>query len=491
MATELNVELTVGLGFSIPDGAGPNDLLVAVRGDGDATIRAGLDALDAAMAAAAAPAQSTGFGDAPAPRSVRAAAQAAPDSAVVVLSVPGSAVIGEAMDAIEAGRHVMIFSDNVPVEHEVALKEAADRAGVIVMGPDCGTAVIGGVGLGFANVLAGSTSGPTVGVIAASGTGAQQLTSLLDEAGVPISQVIGVGGRDLSEPVAARSTLAALRLLEGDPNTDHIVIISKPPHLAVAKKVQDAASTVSTPTMPVLLGKGRPNITEAVEAVLGALEVPVPEWPSWLPESVRGNDSGSDVGGALRGLFSGGTLADEAMLVIGDVLQTPIRSNIPLSPELALPEAALGHGVPHLSGLGTVVVDLGDDEFTKGRPHPMIDPSVKLDLLAAQASDPDVRVILLDVVLGYCAEPDPSALLAPVITAALDTAAAAGRPLDVVVSLCGTAGDPQDRERQAAALVAAGAQVHASNAAAARAAAAIADPSLQTRSIAPLSGKDA
>lgn len=493
MATELNVELTAGLGFSIPDGAGPNDLLVALRGD-DAAIAAGLEALEGALAAATAPVTSTGFGGAPPPQSVRAAAQAAPDAAVVLLSVPGSAVLGEALDAIDAGRHVMIFSDNVPIEHEVALKDAAAAAGVIVMGPDCGTAIIGGVGLGFANVLGGSRNadhaGPTVGVIAASGTGAQQLTCLLDQAGVAVSQVIGVGGRDLSEQVGGRSTLAALELLTGDPATDHIVIISKPPRLAVAKRVQDAAAGAGTPATPVLLGQGRPNITEAVETTLGVLGVPVPDWPVWLPDTTTATDDAAR-GGALRGLFSGGTLADEAMLVAGAVLTTPIRSNIPLTPESALPESALAHGVPQLAGLGTVIVDLGDDEFTRGRPHPMIDPTVRLDLLAAQAADPDVRVVLLDVVLGHCAEPDPSALLAPAIVAAMGTARAAGRALDVVVSLCGTAGDPQDRERQAAALVAAGARVYSSNAAAAGAAAALADPVLaDIRSGAAGSGKD-
>lgn len=507
MATELNVELTVGLGFSIPDGVGPNDLLVAIRADDDAAVQTGLQSLEQALAAAAATAAvAGGFRDAPPPRSVRAAAQAAPDAALAVLSVPGSAVIGEAMDAIEAGRHVMIFSDNVPIEHEIILKDAARNAGVIVMGPDCGTAVIGGIGLGFANVLSQGTSDAAVGVIAASGTGAQHLTSLLDHAAVRISQVIGVGGRDLSERVGGRSTLAALQLLDADPNTDHIVIISKPPHPAVAKKVQQAAVAASTPTTPVLLGKGQSDITGAAETVLGILGIAVPHWPTWLPEPSGAADrAGQASGGALRGLYSGGTLADEAMLVIAELLPTPIMSNIPLSPEQALPESALEHGVPQLSGLGTVIVDLGDDQFTKGRPHPMIDPSVKLDLLAAQAVDPAVRVVLLDVVLGYCADPDPAALLAPAISSALQTAADAGRSLDIVVSLCGTAGDPQDQQRQAAALVDAGAQVYSSNAAAARRAAAISDPSssapskdstastdsTDTSSTTALSGKDA
>ena len=497
MATPLNVDLAVGLGFTVPAAAGPNDLLIALRGADADAIASGAAALESALAAADSAGRTAGgFGAAEPPRTVRTAAELAPDASVVLLSVPGGAVIGEAMDAIAAGRHVMIFSDNVPVEHEVALKDAAAVAGVLVMGPDCGTAVIGGVGLGFANVLRGAAGGtggtpaatpatsvagrsdragiqvrghrpatPAVGVIAASGTGAQQLTCLLDEAGVPISAVLGLGGRDLSERVGGRSALAALALLDRDPGTDHIVIVSKPPHPATAEKVLAAAKAAATPVTTVLLGPGQPDLTTAAESVLAAIGVPAAPWPTWSADT--GQDASS---GVLRGLYSGGTLADEAMLVAGEFLGD-IRSNIPLRPDLALPDGATGHGLPRLAGLGHVIVDLGDDEFTRGRPHPMIDPTLKLDLLAAQAEDPEVTVVLMDVVLGYGSEADPAARLAPAIGDAISSAAAAGRTLTVVVSLCGTVGDPQNREAQATALAHAGADVYASNAAAARAAA--------------------
>lgn len=467
MATPLNVELAAGLGFAVPAGAGPNDLLVAIRGADDAGLQAGLAALEGALAAADAAGRSAaGFGEAEAPRSVRSAAQRDPDASVVLLSVPGPSVIGEAMDAIAAGRHVMIFSDNVPVEHEIALKDAAARAGVLVMGPDCGTAIVGGVGLGFANVLRARGEGrPTVGIIAASGTGAQQLTCLLDEAGVPVSAVLGLGGRDLSERVGGRSALAALAMMQEDPGTEHIVIISKPPHPATAATVLAAAAASAKPVTTVLLGAGQPNLTAATESVLAAIGVPAPTWPYWSPD-----DGVNPQAGSLRGLYSGGTLADEAMLIAGEILGD-IRSNIPLRPELALPESALGHGMPQLAGLGHVIVDLGDDEFTRGRPHPMIDPSVKLDLLAAQAADPQVTVLLLDIVLGYGADPEPGPKFARAIGDAISTAAEGGRELTVIVSLCGTEGDPQNREAVATALAHAGADVYASNAAAARAAA--------------------
>ncbi|HYN73520.1 MAG TPA: hypothetical protein VES60_13550, partial [Nakamurella sp.] len=372
MATPLNIELAEGLGFRVPDGAGQNELLITLRGDDDAALAAGLSAVEGALnAAPAAAAAGTGIAR---PRTVRSAAAMAPAAAIVQLSVPGSSVIGEALDAIAAGRHVMIFSDNVPVEQEVSLKTTAEAAGVLVMGPDCGTAMIGGVGLGFANALRDNDSGPRVGVVAASGTGAQQLTCLLDDAGVTVSHVLGVGGRDLSEAVAGRSTLAALRMLDEDPGTDHIVLISKPPHPATAATVLAATAASGTPVTTVLLGPGSPDITAGVERVLAAVGAPVPVWRRWEPATggaAGGEPLAAARQGALRGLFSGGTLADEAMLVAGAVLGD-IRSNIPLRPDLALPVSATQHGRPQLAGLGRAILDLGDDEFTLGRPHPMI-----------------------------------------------------------------------------------------------------------------------
>lgn len=468
MATALNIELATALGFAVPEQAGPNDLLVTVRGADQSGVDAGLAALDAALQQAEQVAKSAGgLGDGPAPRTVRTATEQAPDAAVVLLSIPGPSVLGEAMDAINAGRHPMIFSDNVPLEHEIALKDAAAAAGVLVMGPDCGTAIVGGVGLGFANVLRsnGFATDIRVGVVAASGTGAQQLSCLLDEAGVGISHLLGVGGRDLSEAVGARSALAALELLAADPGTDRIVVISKPAHPSAAEKLTAAAAAAGKPVTMLLIGSGAPDITAGAESVLAEIGVPVPEWDS------RGTAATS--GGVLRGLFAGGTLADEAMVIAAAELGG-IRSNIPLSPDLALPDSAVRQPVPDLAGLGHTVLDLGDDAFTAGRGHPMIDPTLRLDLIAATGSDPQVGVLLLDVVLGHCAEADPAARLVPALTAAREAAAADGRELAVVVSLCATASDPQDRDRQRDALVAAGAAVFTSNAQAARYAAGLA-----------------
>jgi FdrA protein len=450
MATELNTGLLTGMGFTLGEEVGPNDLLVAIRGADDAAVKAGQDALDAALAALkAAGAKAGSFGDAPPARTIGSAATAA-DANLAVISVPGRNAVVEALDAVHAGLSVMLFSDNVGVEDEIALKDAAAEADVLLMGPDCGTAVVGGVALGFANAArAGS-----VGIVAASGTGAQQVMCLLDAAGVGVSHCLGVGGRDLSAAVRGRSTRQALAALAADPATTSIVVVSKPPAPEVLQEVQAYAATLGKPVHWATLGQGRPDLTAATEAALSADGAPAPQWPSWPGRSPEG-----PVPGALRGLFCGGTLADEAMLVAGEALG-PVRSNIPLSPELALGA--------DLRSDSHVVIDFGDDGLTQGRAHPMIDPTLRLERIAAESEDPTCGVLLLDLVLGYGAHPQPADELAEAITAAVARAADDGRELPVVVSLTGVENDPQGLTACATTLQSAGASVFLSNAQATR-----------------------
>ncbi len=449
MATEVNVDLARDAGFEVP-AAAQGDLLVAIRASSEEELRRAAEELERQLAAKAS--TSGARADEALPRTTRSAARSA-DATVALVSVPGEHAFAEAVDAVEAGLSVMIFSDNVPVEQEVLLKDRALEKGVLVMGPDCGTAVIGGAGLGFANVL---RPGP-VGVVAASGTGAQQVACLLDLAGVGVSHLLGVGGRDLSAQVGGRSTIQAMKALDEDPATELIVLVSKPPAAEVARAVQDLG--ISKPVFSALLGPGQDDLTTAVEKVLGALGRPIPEWPSWAAEqssrahesearadqdpSERGSEARADQdpserehaherdagNGPLRGLFSGGTLCTEAELI---------------------------------AGTGEFV-DFGDDEYTRGRAHPMIDPALRLEALNAVESG----VVLLDVVLGHGADPDPSARLAPAIEEAR------GRGVAVVVALVGTEGDPQGLRAQAARLSGAGAAVFTSNAAAVRHASAL------------------
>ncbi|MGA8048436.1 MAG: hypothetical protein WCA30_19445, partial [Dermatophilaceae bacterium] len=361
--------------------------------------------------------------------------------------------VTETYDAIAAGLSVMLFSDNVAVEDEIRLKDAARQAGVIVMGPDCGTALVRGVALGFANVVREGS----VGLVAASGTGAQQVMCLLDAAGVGVSHCIGVGGRDLLSAVGGRSTRQALAALADDPQTTSVIVVSKPPDDSVLGEIRSYAEELGLDVHWAILGEGRPDLTAAVESALGVLGESVPAWPVHVAEPDPGGLTGA---AALRGLFCGGTLADEAMIVAAELLSEPIRSNI--AHDVAL------HVGGHERVRGHLVIDFGDDEMTQGRAHPMIDPSLRLERIAAEAADPTCGVLLLDLVLGHGAHPDPAGELADAIRDARVTAHESGRALPVVVSLTGTDADPQGYARTAEILGGAGASVFLSNAAAAR-----------------------
>jgi FdrA protein len=472
MATELNLGLLPGMGFRPPAGAGPNHLLIAIRANGQAALSSALAAVDAALIAR--PSAERGAAAATAlPRTVGAAVRAS-GPGLALISVPGQYAFSEAMDALDAGCDVMIFSDNVPVEQEIILKDVAAQRDLLVMGPDCGTAVVGGIGLGFAHTLAAGS----IGLVAASGTGAQQVLCLLDYAGTGIRAALGVGGRDLSAAVGARSARAALAALDDDPGTDLIVVVSKPPDPDVAARLRDYARALSTPVQFAFVGTGLPDLTAATEAALRHIGLPVPEWSRWpgptavprMGEPRMGQPRmgqprmgqprmGQPPGGALRGLFAGGTLCFEAMVIAAQRLG-PILSNVPLRPELRLTPLAL---LVQSALTGHAMIDFGDDELTAGRAHPMIDQSLRIERITTEAADPAVAVILLDVVLGHGAHPDPAAELGPAI--------AAGRArggVAFVVSLIGARSDPQGLDRQASTLQAAGAHVFGSNAAAAR-----------------------
>jgi FdrA protein len=420
MATPLNVEVLTGMGFAVAGSAGPNDMVVALRLHPDGDLEAALAGVDAALRDSSRRPAASESTEAP-PRTTASALRRAP-GAVALVSVPGPSAFLEAMDALEAGSDVMIFSDNVPVEQELALKRYAAERSLLVMGPDCGTAVVGGLGLGFANVV---SPGP-IGIVAASGTGCQQVLALLDHAGVGVASALGVGGRDLGADVRGLATREAMRRLDEDPAVELMLLVSKPPAPDVSDEIQAHAAGLSTPVAMALLGAGHPDLTEATEALLMARGIPVPEWP------VTGSAAAPSGGHLLRGLFVGGTLSSEARIIAEDLLG-----------------ADGGH----------TFVDFGDDAYTAGRAHPMIDPTLRLDHLARAAADPDTAVVLLDVVLGHGAEPDPAAALAPAI------AAIAG---PVVIAVVGTAADPQGLDRQVRALADAGAEVHLSNARATR-----------------------
>jgi FdrA protein len=467
MATPHGLADLAEAGFDSPDlvGLHANDLVLAVRGPDPVDLQAALEAGRASAfdheepGRAAVPAQS--------PPSLAAAFAQAPASTVAIVSVPGEYAALEAHHALTAGMHVLLFSDGVRLEEEIELKARAAGLARLVMGPGAGTAVLSGVGLGFANIASVPRIARAVGVIAAAGTGAQEVASLLDRWGVPVSQVVGVGGRDLSEPVGGAMARLAAGALDRDEGTSAILLVSKPPHPAAAARVLDACG--DTPAVAVFLGldelPGHPDarLSATLEhgAVAAARLVGVtapPPAPSLLAAVGVAADRLAAQRQKVVGLFSGGTLCYEAQLILERALG-PVYSNEPLRPERAMPAPPGAH----------VLLDLGAEEYTRGVPHPMIDPTGRVALLRRQREDPDVAVVLLDVVLGLGSHPDPAGLLAPVCEELM----AGGGP-QVVTYVLGTAADGQGYDRQCQILERAGCIVAPTNARAAYAAAALA-----------------
>jgi len=421
------------------NGAQGNDLVIAIKAKDDAAAREALEQakiqLDAPKAAAQETADRT-------VRTVRAAVKSLPDANLALISVPGEFAVAEARNAIANGLHVMIFSDNVAIEHERALKEEAKARGLLVMGPDCGTAILNGVPLAFANVIAKGD----IGIIAASGTGLQEVSTLIGRHGKGITHGIGVGGRDLKEAIGGITTLMAIDALDRDPETQHIVLISKPP----AAKVVDAIiarigkskkqftlcfiglDRLSLPKNAVLAS----TLTEAAEKALDKLIVPAGAKAPAVDAKRQ----------KLRGLYSGGTLCAEAQVILR-------RKGIDVASNAPIP------GVPEISGdAQNAILDLGADEYTVGRPHPMIDPSLRNDLLKQALASPDTAVILLDVVIGYGAHDDPAGSIAEILSGSPENG-----PL-VIASVTGTEADPQNYSAQVRRLREAGVIVESTNA---------------------------
>lgn len=450
-----------------------NDFCLAVRAGDDLAaeraLQAGQDAVFAARPQATDEAQRQ-------PRSVREALGAAPGSNVAIVSISGDYATLAAYHALSAGMHVLLFSDNVPVADEVALKSYARSKGLLVMGPGAGTAMLAGTGLGFANVVHPGR----VGIVAAAGTGAQEAMTLLDRWGVGVSQVIGVGGRDLSARVDGRMARSAVEFLRDDPATDAILLVSKPPAREVALKVIDAAA--DTPMVAALIGLDEHGLTVpdsvtladtlegGVAATLRRLGKQLPATTTLSGPSLQQARERIGAGRhAIRGLFSGGTLCYESLVILGRLLG-PVHSNTPVNPEWGLPAPAGSHQC----------LDLGEEEYTRGRPHPMIDPEARIEVLREHAADPSVAVIALDVVLGHGSNPDPAGALAPVCAEIM-----AGSGPQVIAYVLGTEADPQHRSAQRATLVSAGCIVTETAARASLASAALAtgDLSLIERSL--------
>ncbi len=445
MATEANLALLEANGL-LPGGAEAvaEDLLVVIKAETEMAADVALAEVDALLARRRAAA-----GDDYRPRSLEAAAKMLPQAAWVLVSVPGRHAAGVAHRALDLGRHVFLYSDNVGLDAEVALKRRARELGLLVMGPDCGTAIVGGTGLGFANRVRRGQ----IGLVGASGTGLQAITARIDALGAGVSQAIGTGGRDLSAEVGAITALQGLDLLARDSRTRVIVLVSKPPAPEVARRLLDAAQAAGKPVVVDFIGYPPPGrrlgrlhfaagLGETAKTAVELLAPPGEGDTQVIPE-LGGRSPLKD--SYLRGLFAGGTLAYEALQGLTTFL-SPLFSNV--GGAGAEPLGDLGRSRAH------TVLDLGEDAFTVGRLHPMIDQELRLRRLRQEAADPGVGAILLDVVLGDGAHPDPAGELAPVIEEIRGR-----RKVEILAVVVGTSEDPQGLEDQVDRLSSAGARV--------------------------------
>ncbi len=459
MGTPSNHDLLEQIGLATPESkaAQPNDLILAVDAENEAAAAAALAAAKDLLAQRRRATESTAEVR---PRTLESALRRLPNANLAAVSVPGGYAKFEAMKAIRRGLHVFLFSDNVPLQDEIDLKAEAITRGVLCMGPDCGTAYLNGIGVGFANVAPRGR----VGCVAAAGTGLQAVVSRVASLGEGISHGIGVGGRDVSEEVGGMMTVFALEALADDQSTEAIVIISKPPHTTVLPRLEAAVAKIRKPVVACVLGAKVPaesaamwvdTLDAAADAVVAVLAKRNPvrrtfSHPSEIRARLGRLRAGGPIAPAVLGLYTGGTLAHEAHLLL---------------------DSLLGHDGGHQ------ILDLGDDRYTVGRPHPMIDPQTRTDMVLKAGAE-RAGVLLVDLVLGQGSHPDPAAPLAAAIRQASETAATSGRRLVAVGAVVGTAGDPQGLAGQVARLEEAGVEVFASNAEAARFAALLVKPEL-------------
>ncbi|WCF06529.1 acyl-CoA synthetase FdrA [Paenibacillus thiaminolyticus] len=454
MGTPANLDIFRNTGLYTPEleRAKPNDICIVVDTEQTEKVTEVLNEIDSFLKNQALAGAKNNYDKV---RTWDRAMQLLSDANLALLSIPGEYVADEAHKALDKGLHVFIFSDNVSEADELALKRKAKEKGLLVMGPDCGTGILAGVPIAFANVI----SKGTIGIVGASGTGIQEVSTIIDRLGGGVSHAIGTGGRDLSESIGALTMLDGIAALEADTNTELIVVISKPPAPEVKKKVTAFLQSLSKPSVAIFTGE-KPLEPEGNVYYAYTLEdtavMAVQLAYGSTPASPGTQGTGAEGGHALqsgqsyiKGLYSGGTLATEAAMLVREAFGIP---------------ASLKHEDGYIfKDQGHEIIDLGDDIYTKGRPHPMIDPSTRKELIDKMAKDPETAVILFDVVLGYGSHEDMAGELIPSIRNALTHASGEGRTVYFVCSVCGTEQDPQNYGEQRRKLEEAGVIVEDSN----------------------------
>ncbi len=433
MGTPANKDVfrETGMWHDLLNEAAPNDICIVIDSDrqDDSIIGIVREHLEQAFVALTQGRKQQHF---PVVHSFRRAQAALPKANLALISIAGAYAHDPAEQALKAGMHVMLFSDNVDVSTERRLKEMGRERNLLVMGPDCGTAIVNGAPLAFANRM---KQGP-IGIVGASGTGIQELCSQIALQGSGITHALGLGGRDLSEKIGGISALMALDMLSKDPASKVIAFVSKPPAPSVKEKVTQAMLNLGKPVVALFLGevpavRQKDNVFFAYtldEAAQLAADLAHTESLRETLPNVHGKK--------IAGLYSGGTLAAETSMLMGQALGLPEDH-----------EHAEGF---MLRADGNTIVDLGDDMYTRGRPHPMIDPSVRNEKIIALARQSDVGVLMLDVVIGFGSHQNPAGEVADAVKTLMQKRGE--NPLIVLATVTGTADDPQDRDAQVAEL---------------------------------------
>jgi succinyl-CoA synthetase alpha subunit len=472
MASDINKEILsdVGLLTDQVKHATANDLVISILTKTDSAAESAILAIEKMLVEVKSPRTTKVIA-----KTLESALEQLPDANLVMISVPGSFAKLEAKKALEKGLNVLLFSDGVSLEDELELKKIARNKDLLMMGPGCGTAMINGVGLGFANAV---KKGP-IGIVGAAGTGIQQVTTLIDQGGSGVSQAIGTGGRDLSDDIGGIMMIKGIETLENDMETKVIILISKPPGPETEKAILKTNWT--KPTVVCFIGgesttiKSRTvvSVETLEEASMTAIALLRNERSKKVTFSLPNNeilniakrewDKIKPQQKYTRGLYSGGTLCSESFLILSKLLVN-VYSNVTKS-EFKLTNVK--------NSREHTCLDMGEEEFTTNRAHPMIDPLLRQQRLVNEAKDPECAVILLDVVLGYGSHIDPAGELAKSIKEAKSMCEKEGRYLSVVASVIGTDKDPQGLKNQVNKLVDVGVVVMASNAQAARMAALI------------------
>ncbi len=474
MGTDLNVEIAHNLGLASEEfekNVTSNDFFVAVDCESDDAFAAAQKKVEELLSKKTEDKAAAYY-----PPTLAGAVKIDPALNMAVISVPGKFAADVAQSCLDRDINVMLFSDNVTIDEEKALKKFAYERGLLVMGPDCGTAIINNVPLAFANVVPKGD----IGMVCASGTGTQEVSSIIAQLGGGVSQVLGTGGRDLKKEIGGLMMKLGLDALIHDDSTKVITLVSKPPAKEIATEILDIAKNAGKPVVVCFIGGDRREIEAkglvaaisledaAHKAVALSRGEPLTDFLGFTMGAEKADALAAEIAGKMakgqryvRGFYTGGTLCDEAMKLMIDSLGH-IYSNIPLHAEDKLENARSGKSREH------TFLDFGDDEFTVGRPHPMIDPSLRAERVITDGLDPEVAVIMCDCVIGYGSHEDPAADLSDAIRTAKAEAAKAGRELCCVCAVCGTQADPQCLSVTQEKLANAGAVVLPSNAQATR-----------------------